>query len=130
MTRCGRIVVGDAQFFVRSAAPEPRNAASAPLVLSDDEASQVLRIRALSKPLREFYPDLLRQQRIEGKVLCRITINPNGRVIHAELVKHSSSRALGAAALRVASAYQFDNSLREAVITTLPIKFAINAEPN
>lgn len=133
MTACAKTIVGDTQFFageLQSAGDDRQVSASQPLLLTDDEAAKALRVIPPGKPLREFYPDVLRRQRIQGKVLCRVTIDAHGRVVDAEVVNgRSTDRRLGTAALRLARAYQFDNPLHRAVVTTLPVKFSIAHAP-
>ncbi len=101
--------------------------ASRPLVLTGADASVLTVINGPGAvSLREFYPDMLRRQHIQGRALVRITVDATGRVIHAGIVTENPvGVGLGAAAMRLAREYQFDNSLHRTVITTLPVKFVL-----
>jgi bla regulator protein blaR1 len=76
--------------------------------------------------LKELYPHELRRRRIAGMVLVRITVDASGRVVKTSIVKETPAGVgLGEAAERVARAYSFDNSLHRPVMTTMPVKFAL-----
>ena len=130
ITACARTAVADTRFFVRPSAGQSsmevrRLSASKLLFLNDNEVTSGIRILSLGKWLGDFYPEALRRQGILGEVLCRITIDAQGRVIHAEVVNGATTdRRLRTAALHLAMAYQFDNFFHRAVVTTLPIKFS------
>ncbi len=81
--------------------------------------------------LKSFYPQRLRRQHIEGMVLVRITIDASGRVVKIRIIKESPAGVgLGRAAENVARAYSFNNSLHRPVMTTMPIKFALQHPPS
>ncbi len=105
--------------------------ASRPLVLTAADLSALTVSNGPpASSLGEFYPEMLRRQHVQGKALVRITVDAKGHVIHADIVtENPAGVGLGAAAMRLARAYQFDNSLHRTVITTLPVKFAFTAPP-
>jgi TonB family protein len=68
----------------------------------------------------------LRRRNIQGLVIVRITVDAGGHVVDTRIVAETPAGVgLGAAAQRVARSYQFANRLHRPVVTSLPIKFAL-----
>lgn len=106
--------------------------AAKPVVLTGAAATSALQPgRAPSVAgLKSFYPSLLRQRKIEGTAVVRITVDADGRVVDTRIVDEKPAGVgLGAAAQNVARAYQFNNTLHRPVITDLPIRFALQPAP-
>lgn len=102
--------------------------AAKPLVLTGPAAASALqpgRSPSLAV-LKSFYPQLLRQRKIQGKAIVRITVDADGRVVDTSIVaEQPAGVGLGALAQRVARAYRFHNTLHRPVITNLPVRFAL-----
>lgn len=102
--------------------------AAKPLLLTGPAAAAVLQVGRTpsASQLKSFYPPQLRQRHIQGRVVVRITVDADGHVVDTHVVTEvPAGVGLGAAAQRVARSYQFGNALHRPVITTLPIRFAL-----
>ncbi|HEY7928784.1 MAG TPA: M56 family metallopeptidase [Steroidobacteraceae bacterium] len=102
--------------------------AAKPLVLTGPAAAAALQLEQTpsASQLKSFYPPLLRRRNIQGLVIVRITVDAGGHVVDTRIVAETPAGVgLGAAAQRVARSYQFANRLHRPVVTSLPIKFAL-----
>ncbi|MGH7122018.1 MAG: TonB family protein [Acetobacteraceae bacterium] len=76
--------------------------------------------------LESLYSDKLRRRHIQGMAVVRITVDASGRVIKTSVARESPAGVgLVSAAESVAREYRFNNALHRPVITTLPVKFAL-----
>jgi hypothetical protein len=101
--------------------------ATKPIMLASTADRSALRLEK-APTLTEFralYPPALQRQDVDGLVLVRITVNPDGRVIQTSVLKEEPiGIGLGAIAESLAYKLKFTNGLRRPVITTLPVRFA------
>jgi TonB family protein len=98
--------------------------ASGPHVLSQAEDPKVSWVSGA--PLGQFYPAELRQQRIEGDVVLKLTVDRAGQVTDAAVVTERPEGAgLGVAAVHAAQTFRFNNRLAEPVIKTINVKFKL-----
>jgi TonB family protein len=98
--------------------------ASGPHVLSQAEDSKVSWVSGAG--MSQFYPAELRKQRVEGDVVVKLAVDPAGRVTDANVVtERPAGSGLGAAAVRAAQTFQFNNTLAKPVIKTIDVKFAL-----
>jgi protein TonB len=81
-----------------------------------------LRLVVVPDPAR-YYPWLARRQGLEGEVIVRIEVAPQGGVVAAEVAVSSGHRLLDDAALRVAAATRFAPGAGGAA--ELPIRFRL-----
>jgi len=64
------------------------------------------------------YPDMAKEENIQGDVTVRITIGPSGQVISAEISESSGNAQLDAAALKAARESTFKPPTENGVATT------------
>lgn len=84
--------------------------------------------RALANP-KPAYPSTSIRLREEGEVLCRLTIDADGRVVDVVVARSSGHARLDAAAVRAVRQWRFEPALRngvaEATTATLPVVFRL-----